>query len=276
MPYDISVDPGLTNLGIAIFNPIDNSYVKGSVERLCDSGLPHEELAWAVIRFVQSGPYKEYFLSQGVRFVVELNDIRHTRDLSGMFATAVLLNNKTAKIFTVHPFGVTRFFRLGGITRVHKKKLTLKMMNEHYCPEPDLLSIQKFDLSDACLNYLYAYCRKFSKPKKQNPFLLKKAEEDALHVDSFDAAPAVGIGKHVPNRDRKALSDFYASGRHSSTKHTIRRDQRPVDDLGHRQYWDAIFSIDRSEIPDLRKIPGQTDHDRGGEQCVELGETPDL
>lgn len=200
--WAVSIDPGIVNLGVTMF--LDNQLMESQNVNLKhwmslkDADLPANKipinaLVQALVSWVRESIFAPWFLKPGLIVVLENNDYTvATKNVPGIIAGVFKALNPECLIQDfIHPFTVSRFFRLKSKTRDQKKKKALGMV---WQSTGHLLS---YDESDAYLNYVYWFCRVFSKPKLDNPFL-----EDSPHASTFhfvDPTPTECSGELLPS-----------------------------------------------------------------------------
>jgi hypothetical protein len=150
--YTISVDPGVKNIGLAVFR--DKTLVFACHSSLKNPGnkkkLTFEEHISGIRDFVWGVPY---FRFPNIKVIVENNDVACTQIFAAALAGMVSVLNGTASFSLVFPQAVTRWGKLDS-NRVKKKKQTGYLVKKWFGKSFDSL-----DVNDAILNFVYEHCR---------------------------------------------------------------------------------------------------------------------
>lgn len=226
--WSVSIDPGLVNMGLAIFRGTDLYYGEtvNLKERYNLGGKPKiEHLTRSIIDWISTVPQLGY---QNVRVIIEDNTINVTHNFAGIIAGVLLCQIPSASVYLVYPMSVASFFKVRGtrrLERASKKRETYLRVRKYFHTN---LPHNSYDLADACENFLYVHLRVFSKPPLKNPWdrllidhaIPQRPVDDTISINSCQYFTTGTVPSEV---------DFVPSGGDNPSGSHLRFDIRPVD-----------------------------------------------
>lgn len=206
--WSVSIDPGLVNMGIAIFRGTDLYYGEtvNLKQRYNLGEKPKiDHLTRSIIDWIGTIPQLGY---DHVSVIVEDNTINVTHNFPGIISGAILSRNPSASLYLVYPMSVASFFKVRGtrrLERASKKRETYLRVRKYFHTH---LPNGAYDLADACENFLYAHLRLFSKPAKKNPWNSLLIDHHAVSQRQTDETIGIDFYQCFPSGIVTSQADF--------------------------------------------------------------------
>jgi hypothetical protein len=172
MPYYVSVDPGIVNVGKCIFDKNWQLVSWNPCSLKVYGDCKDLEEMYCAIKVFWNQELSQWLACGEHHLIIEKQgEDLPTHYFPPLLAAVALAQNGFIKIHLVDPRSVSKWMKTPGKTRDQKKKAYREYANRMLLDAqmPEEWKIRDYDCADAAVNGIYAFCRMFSNPKLKKP-----------------------------------------------------------------------------------------------------------